>query len=228
MKNRRQRLGNRIQKPAATPAPAPGKKSAPLLILISAPSGGGKTTLCHQLLKARPDMTRAVTCTTRPPRQGERNGVDYYFFSAAEFLKRLQAGNFLEHATVYGSSYGILKSELLGKLRSGRDVLLNVDVQGAATIRARAASEPELKRALVTVFLTPTPLTVLEERLRKRAADSPAAIRKRLAVARQEIAQWKNFEYLLTSTTRQEDLRRTLAIVEAEKMRTARASAPEF
>ena len=206
----------------------PKKKSAPLLILISAPSGGGKTTLCQQLLKARPDMTRAITCTTRAPRPGEKDGVDYHFFDAAEFLKRLHAGNFLEHATVYGNSYGILKSELLGKLREGKDVLLNVDVQGAATIREQAESEPELKRALVTVFLTPTPLTVLEERLKKRAADSPAVIQKRLAVARQEIAQWKNFDYLLTSTTKQEDLRRMLAIVEAEKMRAARAEAPEF
>jgi guanylate kinase len=130
----------------------PKKKSAPLLILISAPSGGGKTTLCQQLLKARPDMTRAITCTTRAPRPGEKDGVDYHFFDAAEFLKRLHAGNFLEHATVYGNSYGILKSELLGKLREGKDVLLNVDVQGAATIREQAESEPELKRALVTVF----------------------------------------------------------------------------
>jgi guanylate kinase len=204
------------------------KSSAPLLILISAPSGGGKTTLCQQLLRARPDMTRAITCTTREPRPGEKDGVDYHFFTAEEFLKRLQAGNFIEHATVYGNSYGILKSELLGKLRSGSDVLLNVDVQGAATIREQAETEPELKRALVTVFLTPTPLSVLEERLKKRAADSPAVIQKRLAVARQEIAQWKNFDYLLLSTTKPEDLRRTLAIVEAEKMRSARSQPPEF
>ncbi len=209
-------------------SPKPEKKSAPLLILISAPSGGGKTTLCQQLLKARPDMTRAITCTTREPRPGEKDGVDYHFFDASEFLKRLHAGNFLEHATVYGNSYGILKSELLGKLREGKDVLLNVDVQGAATIREQAESEPELKRALVTIFLTPTPLTILEERLKKRGADAEAVIQKRLAVARQEIAQWKNFDYLLLSTTKQEDLRRTVAIVEAEKMRSARSQPPEF
>jgi guanylate kinase len=204
------------------------KSAAPLLILISAPSGGGKTTLCEHLLKARPEMTRAITCTTREPRKGEKDGVDYHFFSAAEFLKRLQAGNFLEHATVYGNSYGILKSELLAKLRQGKDVLLNVDVQGTATIREQAETEPELKRALVTVFLTPHSLAVLEERLRKRGADADAVIQKRLAVAKQEVGQWKNFDYLLESTTKAEDLRRMLEIVSAEKMRVARSSAPEF
>ena len=202
--------------------------AAPLLILISAPSGGGKTTLCEQLLKARPEMTRAITCTTREPRKGEKDGVDYHFFSATEFLKRLQAGNFLEHATVYGNSYGILKSELLAKLRQNQDVLLNVDVQGAATIREQAETEPELRRALVTVFLTPRSLAVLEERLKKRGADAEAVIQKRLAVARQEVAQWKNFDYLLESTTKAEDLRRMQEIISAEKMRTARSSAPEF
>jgi guanylate kinase len=221
MKNRNQKAEGEIKKAAE-------KKSAPLLILISAPSGGGKTTLCQQLLKARPDMTRAITCTTRAPRPGEKDGVDYHFFDAAEFLKRLHAGNFLEHATVYGNSYGILKSELLGKLREGKDVLLNVDVQGAATIREQAEGEPELKRALVTVFLTPTPMAVLEERLQKRGADSIAVIQKRLAVAKQEIAQWKNFDYLLISGTKLEDLRRILAIIDAEKMRAARSQPPEF
>ena len=204
------------------------KNPAPLLILISAPSGGGKTTLCDLLLAARPDMTRAITCTTREPRKGEKDGVDYHFFSAGEFLKRLQAGNFLEHATVYGNSYGILKSELLARLRDGKDVLLNVDVQGAATIRERAEAEPELKKALVTVFLTPPSVEMLEERLKKRAQDPASVIQKRLAVAKQEVSQWKNFDYLILSASKQEDLHRMTEIIEAEKMRVSRSHAPEF
>ncbi len=202
--------------------------STPLLVIVSAPSGGGKTTLCNQLLAARPEMTRAITCTTRPPRAGEQDGVDYYFLDAGSFLKRVQAGNFLEHATVYGHSYGTLKSEVLGKLRVGKDVLLNVDVQGAAAIRLRAEEDAELQRALVSVFLTPPSLVVLEERLRRRGTDAPTVIQKRLSVARQEIAQWKNFDYLLVSQSVTEDLRRMQAIVEAEKMKAPRSVAPEF
>lgn len=207
---------------------APGGQASPLLVVISAPSGGGKTTLCEQLLAARPEMTRAITCTTREPRPGEQDGVHYYFLDAASFLKRVQAGNFLEHATVHGNSYGTLKSEVLAKLRQGKDVLLNVDVQGAAAIRQRAQEDQELRRALFSVFLTPPTLSELEQRLTKRGTDAPAVIQKRLGVARQEISQWKNFDYLLISTTIREDLRRMLAIVEAEKMRAARANAPEF
>src|SRR5689334_1428377 len=155
----------------------PSQKHAggnPLLVLISAPSGGCKTTLCQQLLAARPDMARAVTCTTRAPRDGEQDGIDYHFLDAASFLRRVQAGNFLEHATVFGHSYGTLKTEVLEKLRQGKDVLLNVDVQGAATIRAKAKEDAELRRALFTVFLTPPSFAVLEQRLRKRATDSTA------------------------------------------------------
>jgi guanylate kinase len=203
-------------------------KSSPLLLLISAPSGGGKTTLVRQLLRARRNMSRAVTCTTRPPRPGEKNGVDYYFLKPADFLRRVQAGNFLEHATVYGNSYGLLKSELLGKLRAGKDVLLNVDVQGAASIRQSAQSEPELRDALVTVFLTPTSLAEIERRLKRRGADSPEVIRRRVTAAKQEIVQWKNFDYLLLSGSKEEDLRLALAIVEAEKMKAGRAKAPAF
>ena len=199
-----------------------------MLVVISAPSGTGKTTLCVQTLAARPKMARAITCTTRGSRPGEKDGVDYYFLDAADFLKRVQAGNFLEHATVYGNSYGTLKSEVLGKLRAGKDVLLNVDVQGAATIRAHASEDPELKPVLVTVFLTPPSMTVLEARLKKRGQDSAQTIAKRLAVARQEIAQWKNFDYLIVSSSVAEDVRRLGAILDAEQMRQGRAGLPDY
>src|SRR5438046_5121498 len=158
----------------------------PLLIVLSAPSGTGKTTLCEKLLLVRPNLTRAITCTTRTPRPGEKEAVDYYFMEATTFLRRVQAGNFLEHATVFGNSYGTLKSEIVGKLRQGKDVLLNVDVQGAATIREQSQNDHELARALITVFLTPPSMGVLEERLKRRGQDSPGAIQKRLSVARQE------------------------------------------
>ncbi|MDB6124696.1 MAG: guanylate kinase [Pedosphaera sp.] len=200
----------------------------PLLIVISAPSGGGKTTLVKELLAANPWMARAVTCTTREPRPGEKDGSDYYFLDAGSFLKRVQAGNFLEHATVFGNSYGTLKSEVLGKLRQGKDVLLNVDVQGAATIRNQAEEDIELKRSLVQVFLTPPSLAILEERLKKRGTDSTAVIQKRLSIARQEISQWKNFDYLIISTSIGEDLRRMQSVIQAEKMRATRSQALEL
>jgi guanylate kinase len=200
----------------------------PLLFVISAPSGGGKTTLCEKLLETRHDMARAITCTTRAPRPGEKDGKDYYFLDAGTFLKRVQAGHFLEHATVYGNSYGTLRGEVLDKLRSGKDVLLNIDVQGAASVRASVEGDEDLKRAFISVFLTPPSAEILEARLKKRGQDSAASIQKRLSVARQEVAQWRHFDYLIISTSIQEDLRRMLAIVDAEKMRQCRAQAPDF
>lgn len=206
----------------------PTKSETGLLIVISAPSGGGKTTLCDQLIANNPNTVRAITCTTREPREGETDGVDYYFLDAGTFLKRVQAGNFLEHATVYGNSYGTLKSEVLGKMRQGKDVLLSIDVQGAATIRARAEEDAELQRSLITIFLAPVSIAVLEQRLKKRGKDSSGAIQKRLSVARQEIGQWKNFDFLILSSSIAEDLRRMQAIVLAEKMRNNRARLPDY
>jgi guanylate kinase len=179
--------------------------ASPLLILISAPSGGGKTTLCQQLLATHPEMSRAVTCTTRAPRAGEREGVDYYFSETAAFKARIEAGDFLEHATVYGHYYGTPKSEVLAGM---------------------AAREPELARALVTVFLTPASLSVLEARLRRRGTEAEETLQKRLGVARIEIARWTDFQYLIISTTIAEDLRRMESIIEAERMRQSRARAP--
>lgn len=215
-------------RPVSSAKTTAGALTSPMLVVISAPSGTGKTTLCEQTLAARPNMSRAITCTTRDPRAGEKDGVDYYFLDAGDFLKRVQAGNFLEHATVYGNSYGTLKSEVVSKLRAGKDVLLNVDVQGAAAIRAHAAEDAELRNALVTVFLTPPSIDILETRLKKRGQDSPQTITKRLGVAKQEISQWKNFDYLIVSSSIAEDVRRLQAILDAEQMKHGRAQLPAY
>lgn len=200
--------------------------SKPLLIVISAPSGAGKTTVCEGLIKRNDNIRRAVTCTTREPRKGEKHGRDYYFFSAAEFLKRVQSGHFLEHATVYGNSYGTLKSEVRGHLRKGHDVLLAIDVQGAAEVSRQAKSDPELAKSLVEIFILPPSLKELKARLTNRDSDSAAAISKRLKEARNEIRQWKHYDYVIVSDSRKSDLDRVSAIYQAERLKRDRISLP--
>ena len=198
-----------------------------LLLVISAPSGGGKTTLCQQLLATMGNLRRAITCTTRSPRAGEENGKDYYFLPKEEFLRRINESHFLEHANVYGNLYGVLKSEVQEKLQNGNDVVLSVDVQGAASIKKEAQKDECLARCLVTTFLSPASFQLLEQRLRKRAQDSEEVIQQRLKAARAEIACWRDFDYFITSTTIEEDLRRMQAIIEAEKMRHSRMAPPD-
>lgn len=193
-----------------------------VLLLISAPSGGGKTTVCRQLLATTPGLERAVTCTTRAPRGGERDGVDYHFLPMAEFERRVNAGEFLEHARVYENRYGTLKVEVLHRLRAGRDVLLNIDVQGAASVRAAAPGDAEVAAALVTVFLLPPSLTELRRRLSARGEDLPEVIARRLAAAEAEMAEASRFDYLVPSGTMEADLAAMQAILRAEKLRTGR------
>ena len=188
--------------------------STPLLVVVSAPSGAGKSTLCDNVRAALPSASRAVTCTTREPRDGELDGVDYYFLGEEEFLARVEGGEFLENALVHGNHYGVLKSELRAKLAEGSDVLLNIDVQGAATIRERAATDPVLSHSLVTVFLCPPSLGELEQRLRGRGTDSGEAIARRLAIAKDEMDQAEKFDHTLTSQTREADVDRLLGIIE--------------
>lgn len=204
------------------------ENSKPMLIVVSAPSGGGKTTICTSLLERHPSITRAVTCTTRPPRKGEVNGVDYFFFDRETFETKIAAGEFLEHATVYGNLYGNLKSEVLNKLRSGKHVLLNIDVQGASSIREAASTVVELRDSLVTVFITPPSIDELEHRLKNRGSETDETLAQRLDEARVEHSHWNKFDYLLISTTREEDLRRMETILEAESMRQQRSTAPDF
>lgn len=198
------------------------QKPRTILLVISAPSGAGKTTVCNRLLATTSGLARVVTCTTRPPRTGERDGVDYNFLKPAVFEKKLSAGDFLEHASVYGHSYGTPRHEVLRLLRSGTDVLVALDVQGAATMRALAAKDPFLREALVTVFITPPSIDELEARLRGRAQDTVEAIARRVQTARSEIRVWSSFDYLVISATMENDLRRVRTIYLAEKMRVVR------
>ncbi len=196
--------------------------SAAILLVISAPSGGGKTTVCQNLLATNANLRRAITCTTRAPRAGEKDGVDYYFLTPETFEQKVQANLFLEHANVYQFHYGTLKSEVLNHLRAGRDVLIALDVQGVATLQKRAQEDPELRAALVTVFITPPTIEVLAERLRKRGTDSEEVRQRRLSAAKDEIAQWPHFDYLVISSSIAEDQRRMQAIVDAEKLKSSR------
>ena len=204
------------------------RPTSPLLILISAPQAAARRRCATNCLHRGPAW-RAPSPAPRARRARARRTAWITIFSVPRnFQRRVKADEFIEHATVFGCAYGILRSELLDKLHSGRDVLLNVDVQGAETIRGRVQKVPELKSALVTVFLTPPSWSVLAERLRKRNSDAPEEVQKRLGVAKHEVSFWRHFDYLLISTSVAEDLRRMLAIVEAEKMRALRSKAPEF
>ncbi len=195
---------------------------APVLLLITAPSGAGKTTVSRNLLARTPGLVRAVTCTTRSPRGTERHGVDYHFLSPADFEARVGAGEFLEHARVYSNRYGTLKSEVLHRLAAGNDVLLSVDVQGAAAIRAQAATDPVLAASLVTAFIMPPTPAELERRLHGRGEDASEIVAARLAAAQAEMETWRQCDYLLVSGTEREDLEAMQQILAVERLKTAR------
>ena len=190
-----------------------------ILFVISAPSGGGKSTLL-KLLSANPDFVYSVSCTTRAPRPGEIDGEDYHFLSMEEFERRASAGEFVEHARVHGNCYGTLRSAVLKHLESGRDVLLDVDIQGAAEIRSGVHGL--LKDAMVDIFLMPPSMTELERRLNRRNTESAEQLAVRLTNARAEMERWKEYRYTIISGSPQDDLDNFRAVMRAERMRSER------
>lgn len=174
----------------------------PLLLVVSAPSGGGKTTLCNRLRSEFPQLVYSVSCTTRAPRGGEKQDVHYHFLTPDQFESRSQAGDFLEQAVVHGHRYGTLRSEVTVALSAGRDILMDIDVQGAGQIRAAVQAAPigdPLQKAFVDVFILPPSESVLRERLIGRGEDSPEVIARRLANARREMETWRNYRYVIVN-----------------------------
>ena len=198
--------------------------SKPIFLVVSAPSGGGKTTVCNRLLSSDLGLQRAITCTTRAPRPGEVDGKDYYFLTKDQFESKKAAGEFLEWANVYGNFYGTLKSEIIRRLEAGQDVIVSVDVQGVASIAKMAKSDPVLSASFVSLFIALPSVDALRKRLEGRGSDSPEVIQKRLDTARAEMQTCGGFDYILLSGSMDEDYERAHAVVLAEKMKRSRVS----
>jgi len=190
------------------------------LFIVSSPSGGGKTTLIRRLLAHPPGgepLRFSVSHTTRPRREGEEDGREYHFVSAAEFESMARHSEFLEHNEVHGNFYGTAKSEVLPRLAAGEDVVLDIDVQGARDIRAAV---PEA----VSVFIVPSSASELERRLRHRGLDGEDAIRKRLINAAKEIAQAESFQYVIVNDDLERASLELESVVRAKRLTPARQS----
>lgn len=194
--------------------------SKPILLLVSGPAGCGKTTLCDRMLEAFPqEISRAVTCTTRAPRGNEQDGVDYFFLTHEAFEAGVQNGDFLEHAQVHSNRYGVRHAQVESILTAGKNVLLNLDVQGAATVRKLAATNTRIREALISVFIMPPSVEELRSRLTGRGTDAPDEIERRMCVALDEMKRWSEYDYCLVSGDRESDFARIRAIYAAAKMR---------
>lgn len=178
-------------------------------IILSAPSGGGKTTIARALLARRPDIGYSVSCTTRQPRPGEIQGKDYYFLSRTEFLAKREHGEFAESAEVHGNLYGTLRSEVLRVLQSGKHVLMDIDVQGAAQFTRVFPHS-------VTVFVLPPSAEVLVDRLRMRQTESAQQLADRLISALQELQSVDEYEYVVVNDNLEQAIHRVGSIIDAE------------
>ena len=193
-----------------------GRRRRGLLIVLSSPSGAGKSTISRLLLDADREITMSISATTRPIRPGERDDVDYHFVSDPEFDALIAAGEFVEWAPVFGYRYGTPKVPVKAALKDGRDILFDIDWQGTQQLHSAMGED------LVRIFLLPPSMDELERRLHARGTDSDAVIAERMERAASEISHWAEYDYVLINTDTEECVGEVRAIIAAERLKRAR------
>ncbi|MBE6367004.1 MAG: guanylate kinase [Lentisphaerae bacterium] len=191
-------------------------------VIISGPSGVGKSTVCGKVREQFPELQFSISCTTRQPRPGEIDGVHYYYLSKDEFEKRIANGDFIEYARVFDNIYGTLASEVIERVQAGKDVFLDIDVQGAIQIQAAAEKNPLLKKVCEFILLAPPSFAVLEKRLRDRASDSAEQVEMRLAKAKYELSFFRKYNYLVVNDQLDKAVADVAAIIRSAGLRTDR------
>jgi guanylate kinase len=194
----------------------PSRQRRGLLIVLSSPSGAGKSTIARMLLDADKEVTMSVSATTRPKRPGEVEGVDYHFVDEAEFDRLISAGEFVEWAPVFGFRYGTPKAPVKDALRDGRDILFDIDWQGTQQLHSAMGED------LVRIFILPPSMPELERRLRERGTDQEAVIADRMQRAASEISHWAEYDYVLVNDEMDACLAQVRTIVAAERLKRAR------
>lgn len=198
--------------PAAIPVVPP---APPMIVVVSGPSGVGKTVICDRLIRGDDTLVNSVSATTRPPRANEKDGVQYFFYSEERFRREIEDGTFLEWAEVHGRLYGTPRGPLESNLESGKSPVLDVDVQGGRSVK-------RLRPDAVLILVAPPSMTELERRLRERRTEDDEAVRRRLAHAARELAAWTDYDYLLVNDDLEATVERARAILTAERASVAR------
>lgn len=190
-----------------------------LMLVLSSPSGAGKTTISRALLKEEASLTMSISVTTRAPRPGEENGRDYFFVSEGEYHQMVRDGALLEHARVFDNYYGTPRAYVEQQLAVGRDVLFDIDWQGTQQLKANAG------RDLVSVFILPPSILDLEKRLRGRAQDSEEVVQNRMSRAADEMSHWPEYDYVIVNRDIDQSIAQVHAVLTAERLRQRRRAA---
>lgn len=193
-----------------------GIKRRGILLVLSSPSGAGKTTITRALVEREPQLALSVSVTTRPRRAGEIDGEDYHFVDPQQFSAMIAKGELLEHATVFDHSYGTPRAPLMAAIDSGRDIITDIDWQGTQQLQAKIGAD------LVSVFILPPSMAALEARLKSRAQDSDEVVRARMAKSSEELSHWNAYDYVVINDDFEESVERVQAILSAERVQRLR------